>query len=166
MDRENFFAGLDEDFCPQFQFGVLDDLDDEAFAEIEEAPQPTVSTTSSLTSATLDDEIRQFVINSKAKSTQYKETSGARRIKLFIAENYPNEKREFWELPKNELDAMICLFFMRAEKIDQKAIDENGKLYQPDTLNSFRNSWQRILMDKKIGYGLSRRQAEEKNSQN
>ena len=60
----------------------------------------------------------------------------------FIREIYPNEKRSFWEFNNNELDLLLCQFYMKAKKLK-----EDDGLYQPDTLNSFRNSWQRKLSE-------------------
>ena len=157
MDKATFFAGLDGEFCPQFAFGVNfdDDISDDALMSASNGSPPTSSTASPQISVDVDDEIHDFVNNSKAKSTVYKDTGGTRRLQVFMAEEMnPSDTRNFWELTKTQLDQVMCLFFMRAKKTDRRAIKENGELYQPDTLNSFQNSWQRVLNEKKIGFDL------------
>ena len=61
----------------------------------------------------------------------------------------PPEHRKIWEIPAGMLDRIMSQFFMTAKKVDKKSIDKLGELYQPDTLTSFRNAWQRILSENK-----------------
>ena len=42
----------------------------------------------------------------------------------------------------------MCHFFMHAKKVEKKSENNGENLYQPDTLNSFRNTWQRVLSEK------------------
>ena len=68
-----------------------------------------------------------------------------------------NDTRNFWDLSKEELDQVMCVFFMRAKKIDKKSIESSGNdLYQPDTLNSYQNSWQRVITDKKLKFDIKK----------
>ena len=61
-----------------------------------------------------------------------------------MIEQNPDEKRDFFDLPSSELDQLMCRFFMYAKKVEKKSANNGENLYQPDTLNSFRNTWQRV----------------------
>ena len=75
MELSNFVAGLDDDFCPQFTFGVFDEISDNNLSQIDlptidfncikDGPVPCLPTSS--TSSTLDDEIQNFVVNFKSE---------------------------------------------------------------------------------------------------
>ena len=133
MISDNFF----EDFNPTFDFGI-----DFMLCESNE-PEGNQQI------VTVDDDIDQFLSGSKSKSTAYKDTSGCKRLQIFMREIDPTETRDFLDLSKKDLDQLMCLFFMKAKKIDKKSLDE---LYQPDTLNAFRNAWQRVIFDKGLKF--------------
>ncbi len=199
MDARTFLSALDDNFCPQFNFGVEfeddfgdgddaiiptvavedvrppppppptvdnfcfvdfgdDDFGDDAIVPTVEnvrASPPPPPTVSPAHEVDLDEEIHQFVVNQKAKSTTYKDTTCTNRLHSFMKEINPTEGRQFWELNRMELDKIICLFYMRAKKTNQNSIKNGGcDLYQPDTLNCFRNAWQRVLKTKKIDFNL------------
>ena len=88
----------------------------------------------------VDDEINQFISNSKNKNTVYSTNQGCNRLNEFLKKQYPNESRPFWELSNKQIDTLMCQFFMKAAK---KALKKSSgdNLYEPDTLNNFRNSW-------------------------
>ena len=46
------------------------------------------------------------------------------------------------------------LFFMKARKYNKKSKKYDGEFYQPDSLNSFRNSWQRYLSENKYPFDI------------
>ena len=102
----------------------------------------------------IDDDMDNFILGYKAKNTVYKDTSGCKRLQLFMKERNPNETRNFYELEKDELDELMCRFFMKATKIDRKSIEKEGELYQPDTLSAFRNAWQRVIEEKKLKFNI------------
>ena len=101
-----------------------------------------------------DQDIDDFINGSKAKNTVYKDTSSAKRLHAFMLNINPNETRKFYELPKPDLDKLLCRFFMYAKKIDKKSVERGDLLYQPDTLNSLRNGWQRVIDAKKLGFNI------------
>ena len=163
MNQEDF---VDDDFVPVFDFGmdelmstipleeIVTDERQPTETEIVEtqdhspgSPPPAQAYPAPAPPARVitDDDIHDFVVNSKAKNTTYKDTGGIKRLNTFMREINPDETRNFYELPKEDLDLLLCQFFMTAEKIDKKAVE---KLYQPDTLNSFRNAWQRVISEK------------------
>ena len=47
-----------------------------------------------------------------------------------------------------ELDRILCSYFMKARKFNKASMLYGGELYQPDSLSSFRNTFQRILEEK------------------
>ena len=49
-----------------------------------------------------------------------------------------NEHRSIQFIQDSDLDNLLCQFFI-------KAVTKKGELYEPDTLNSIRNSLQRVL---------------------
>ena len=58
------------------------------------------------------------------------------------------DNRKFHELSPDELDLLMCQFFINAKKISKK-INQNSlnDEYEPYTLSTFRNSWHRSLME-------------------
>ena len=128
-----------------FDFGV-----DFLSSSTDDLLEGTSSTTAAAT-VVIDDEINNFLLDNKPKSTIYKDTSACKRLQNFMKELNPNEQRNFFELDKNELDQIMCRFFIQAKKVEKKQFNE---LYQPDTLNSFRNAWQRVLSDKGVKMNL------------
>ena len=96
----------------------------------------------------IDDTIDQYIKGGKAKSTKYKDNSDYRRFKAFLQEVNPNDTWEIEAIPVKELDEILCLFFMKARKYNKVSTRYDGELYQPDSLSSFRNSFQRLLEEK------------------
>ena len=92
-----------------------------------------------------DEEINTFIIDQKAKSTKYKDTSDYNTFHNFCKSI--NEHRDFAAIPELDLDNIICQFFM-------KALTRKGNLYEPDSLTSIRNSLQRILTERGSKYDL------------
>ena len=86
-----------------------------------------------------DDEIDQYIAGQKAKSTTSKEKSDLKTFMTFCAS--VGESRDLEIIPSVRLDKLLSNFFM-------KAVTKKGKLYEPDTLTSIRNSLQRILDSK------------------
>lgn len=58
-----------------------------------------------------------------------------------------SEKRRMEDIPENELDNVLCQFFMKAKTM-------KGNLYEPDTLTGIRNSLQRVLVERGSKYDL------------
>ena len=83
-----------------------------------------------------DDDIKKFIFGQKAKATIYKETSDLNVFTRFC--KGINEHRSIQFIPDSDLDNLLCQFFI-------KAVTKKGELYEPDTLNSIRNSFQRVL---------------------
>ena len=84
-------------------------------------------------------EIDKFILGQKAEATRSKEKYDYNRLKKFF--NTVNESREIDNIPTNQLDNLLCQFFMKATNL-------KGELYEPDTLTGFWNSFQRILFER------------------
>ena len=67
---------------------------------------------------------------------------------MFLKTIYPDENRKIHEIQPEDLDQVLCRFFMTAKKIDKKSSIVLGELYQPDSLTSFQHAWQRILVER------------------
>ena len=111
------------------------------------------STISTLT----DDDIHDFVVGQKAKSTVYKDKGGVRRLQNFMADVLPGETRYFYDLPKEEMDRLFCQFFILAKKIPKAGQPQVGDgSYEPDTLSSYRNAWQRVIAEKGYKFDIKK----------
>ena len=130
--NDSFFDELEANF--DFRIAVLSSSTNDGLCQA--APPPVT---------TIDDEITNFLIDNKSKSTVYKDISACKRLRLRMEEIQPVDKRDFTELTKTELEEIMRQFFMQAKKMEKKDMNE---LYQPETLNSFRNAWQRVISDK------------------
>ena len=86
------------------------------------------------------DFIDQFINDQKSKSTTNKEKYDLKNFSSFCKTNF-NEVRSIESIPAEELDNLLCHFFIKAKT-------KQGKLYEPDTLNCIRNSLQRVLIEK------------------
>ena len=86
-----------------------------------------------------DEDIHNFILGQKSKSTKYKDSSDLRNFENFCAKL--GETRCIENIPGNELEKLLCHFYM-------KATTKHGKLYKPDTLTSIKNSLQHILNDR------------------
>ena len=94
-----------------------------------------------------DEKIQEFITGNKSKETKYKDKSSINRLHKFMKSMEPPDARSVLKLCAKELDTVLCHFFINAKKVDELSIKKLGKLYQPDTLSSFRNAWQRYLSD-------------------
>ena len=83
--------------------------------------------------------IEEFITEQKAKSTKYKEKSDIKTLETFF-KSY-GETRKVEQIPLDDLDRLLSEFFMKATRVD-------GHPFEPDTLNSIRNSLQRVLVDR------------------
>ena len=83
------------------------------------------------------EDLDDFVLAQKAKSTSYKDTSDLNVFRRFCST--VKETREIENIPPAELNALLSNFFVKAVKRD-------GDLYEPDTLSGIRNSLQRVLV--------------------
>ena len=90
------------------------------------------------TSVSSESTFKAFIADQKAKSTVYKDTSDIRTLTTFFRKY--GETRDLASIPSTQLDSLLAEFFMSAKK-------KNGGNYEPDTLNSIRNSLQRHLCD-------------------
>ena len=105
----------------------------------------------------VDKSIDEFLNANRSKETIYHNMSSVNRLQSFMEKELnPPEKRSFWELPAATLDRILCQFFMKAKKTNEHSIKTLGELYQPNTLTSFRNAWQRVLSEKKSKYDLKK----------
>ena len=86
-----------------------------------------------------EEDINNFITGQKAKATVYKDTSDYNTFRKFCGTI--NERREIECIPASDLDNILFQFFINAKT-------RHGKLYEPDTLSSIRNSLQRILFDR------------------
>ena len=84
-----------------------------------------------------DDDINKFIFGQKVKATIYKKTSDLNVFTHFC--KGINEHRSIQFIPDSDLDNLFCQFLI-------KAVTKKGELYEPDTLNSIRNSLQRVLV--------------------
>ena len=92
-----------------------------------------------------ESEIDQYIFGSKPQTTLSKEKTDENQFDRFARSI--NESRKLHEIPAEELNNILCQFFM-------KATTTKGKLYEPDTLTSFLNSFQRILDARKVKINL------------
>ena len=91
----------------------------------------------------IDDPIKEFLEQNRAKETVYNTTSHLNRLKSFMRQMH--EHRDIWNIPSPQLDKIMSRFFMTAKKVNKQSIESLGELYQPDTLTNMRNAWQRAL---------------------
>ena len=84
-------------------------------------------------------EISEYINGQKAKATKYKEVTDLNTFTRFC--RGINEQRALETLPAEDLDNILCQFFINAKTL-------KGKDYEPDTLTSIRNSLQRILTER------------------
>ena len=142
MDFQQFndLYNQNDEFVPTFDLG-MDELmsqfnsDEETETEapreeqiVPDIPPPNQERPTIIT----DDNIHDFAINQKAKSTVYKETSATKRLQIFLKERNPLETRMFYELAKPELDHLLCEFFILAKKAEKSGQTDDE--YEPDTL--------------------------------
>ena len=157
-----------DDFVPNFDLGmdeIMASFDltqkDTGPADIDSAPVAVTSVnlpheTEPQPAKTIphtDDDIHDFLIQQKAKSTTYKDAGGTKRLQTFLRDVNPHESRMFHELSKAELDTLMSQFFMFAKKQGKQPPDDD---YQPDTLTSFRNAWQRVIADKGLKFDIKK----------
>ena len=173
MDLEEFneVFNHNDDFIPNFDLGMdeimsgfmLDGDETETEGAEEESqvvPVPSSNNDSDTVShprlnfAISDEDIHDFVVNQKAKATVYKDTSGAKRLQTFLKERNPTEERMFYELPKADLDHLMCEFYILARKAEKPG--QTDFEYEPDTLSSYRNSWQRVISDQGLKYDIKK----------
>ena len=91
------------------------------------------------------EDLDDFVLAQKAKSTSYKDTSDLNVFRRFCST--VKETREIENIPPAELNALLSNFFVKAVKRD-------GDLYEPDTLSGIRNSLQRVLVARGVNIDL------------
>ena len=171
MDLQQFnqIYNENDDFVPNFDLGM-----DQLMSSLEEEDWETdgreITTTlnhqdddAAIADAVVpnslltDDDIHDFVVNQKSKATKYKDASGVRRLETFMKDTCPTETRKFYELPKTELDKLMSNFFILAKKTSKKPTGQTtDDLYEPDTLTSFRNTWQRVIADKGFKYNIKK----------
>ena len=156
MDIQQFnqIYNKNDDFIPDFDLG-MDQLMSSLNERETDGPETNISdpTNRPLPNNSLtDDDIHDFMVNQKAKSTTYKDASGIKRLQTFMQETNPGETRMFFELSKTELDKLMCEFFIMARKVTKPGQTDNE--YEPDTLSSFRNSWQRVIADKGYSFDI------------
>ena len=60
------------------------------------------------------DDINKYVLGQKAKNTVLKETTVLNRFKKFCVSI--NEKREIHEIPADDLDNILCQYFMKGRR--------------------------------------------------
>ena len=137
------YEDLDSLFAHDFDFGVNELNDD----------QPNDEPAVNGIDWDNDQEIDDFIIGGKSKNTRYKDKSAENRLNQFMVEIDPTETRKFYDLNKEDLNKLMCKFFIHAKKIDKKCIG-GDQLYEPDTYNSFRNGWQRIIDSMKLGFNI------------
>ena len=113
------------------------DLHEEAGKENE----PTLANLSPAEEATSKDkvEIETFLEEQRSKNTNYKTRSDLNAWKKFCGSL--KECRALENIPANELDLLLCKFFISVRK-------QNGTEYEPGTLSGFQRSFQRYLHEK------------------
>ena len=89
------------------------------------ASSPVKSSTNENTDLTTNDldvdfEINGFLVNSKSKSTVYSTNNACNRLQVFMKELNLADNRNFYELSNEELDKLMCQFFMNAEKVEKE----------------------------------------------
>jgi len=113
------------------------DLHEEAGKENEQ----TLANLSPAEEATSKDEVEvdKFLQEQKSKNTHYKTRSDLNAWKK-VCESV-KETRVIKNIPANELDLLLTKFFISVRK-------QNGTEYEPSTLRSFQQTFQRYLDDK------------------
>ena len=157
MDLQNYKA---LQILPNFNLG-MDDLfegnntsDDDIIVHLDSVEKENASNDTGHAG-----QVQQFLHESIAKSTIYKDVSAENRFRKFVHVLNPTDVRQIHQIPPSELDVILSKFFMTANKIDKNSIERLGELYQPDSLSAFVHSWQRILSSrgsKKKGTKISK----------
>lgn len=106
--------------------------------------KPT-SITTSTTSQDEDDIFTKFITEQQSKSTVTKTRCDVNNFKKFCSGQ--NEERELQDIPVEDLNKLLCKFFMSAVK-------KNGDLYEPDTLTSIQRSIQRKLQELNVSHNI------------
>ena len=97
----------------------------------------------------IDIEVELFLKNNKAKETVRKDKYDYNRFKVFVADVFPDyENVEIENIQDTVLDRILSSYFMYARKFNKSSEKYDGGLYQPDTLTSFHNTIQRVLMER------------------
>ena len=91
---------------------------------------------SSIFDDSFDDSVQEYIKSQKASSTVSKDKTDENRFNTFC--RTLGEQRKIEDIPAVELDRILCKFFMSAKTL-------KGELYEPDSLTSFFNSFQRVL---------------------
>jgi len=92
-----------------------------------------------------NDEMVDFIRNQIPKNTVRKHRTDINQLYKWLALTH-DEHRQIWEIPPNELDELLCKYFYSTRKRD-------GTEYEPETLQSFSNSIDRVLLEN--GYQTS-----------
>ena len=103
-----------------------------------------------------DKEVRDFLQDSMAKSTLYKDVSAEKRFDILLRLLNPSDIRQIHQIPALELDVILSKFLMTAKKTHINSIARLGELYQPDSLTSFVHCWQRIISSRGSKVNLKR----------
>ena len=88
------------------------------------------------------DKIEEFIHNQKAKTTIKKTKSDMEIFQRYL-ETINKCEKQIEYLPKEELDHLLCKFFINVRKT-------NGDEYEPSSLSSFQRSLQRYLTENNI----------------
>ena len=91
------------------------------------------------------DEINNFIEENKAKATKSKTRTDLNQWYRWC--ETVGEKRKMEDIPPQELDVLLCHYFMKAKKL-------SGEEYEPDTLKSHLGSFDRYLHGKGKQYNL------------
>ena len=99
---------------------------------------PTHSEATESKSLLSNQEIKKFITSQQQANTVKKTTYDMKVFQRFL--NECGEKRKVVEIPPEELDSLLCNFYITAKKKDNSE-------YEPDTMSSFSRSIQRFLDD-------------------
>ena len=99
---------------------------------------PTYPEATERKSLLTSEEIQKFVRSQQQANTVKKTTYDMNVFQRFL--NECGEKRKVVEIPPDELDGLLCNFYITAKKKDNSE-------YEPDTMSSFSRSIQRFLDD-------------------
>ncbi|XP_039615433.1 uncharacterized protein KIAA1958 [Polypterus senegalus] len=100
--------------------------------------------------AALDIDERQAEANREQNEKTIRSTQTAlRNFREFLISKYPNENREIYVIPCNELDAYLASFFVDARQKD-------GSEYEPNSLANYQCGLERYLKEHKYGYSITR----------
>jgi len=130
LSLQNVFFKISESEHSDSEFYYPCELSDAKMLQL-----PTHSEAAERKALLTNEEIEKFITDQQQANTVKKTTYGI--FQRFLIEC--GEKQDVVEIPPEELDSLLCNFYINAKKKDNSQ-------YQHDTMSSFSRSIQRIWM--------------------